>query len=343
MSQPSSPTQPSLVTTALTSAGNYILKQQLSNGCIPWHDGTYADPWDHIESAMGLTVAGHIQAAEKAYRWLAQTQNNDGSWYSQYWFDQVATKEDHYLKQTHHSAYIATGLWHYYLITGNKKWLRELLPVVQKAVDFTLSCQSEFGDISWAVNRRGVEQKDALVTACASIYKSLRCAEAIFEIFNQPHLAWQQARRALGDALTQRPERFDRTWAPKTRFAMDWFYPVFTGVLSKQAAAARIDDRWQEFVYPEIGCRCVNDEPWVTVAETAELCLALCALSRHREAEKLFQQLLWLQDDDGGFWTGYVVRDKTIWPEEKTTWTAGVMLLAADALFKLTPGSDLFG
>ena len=32
----------------------------------------------------------------------------------------------------------------------------------------------------------------------------------------------------------------------------------------------------------------------------------------------------------------------TIWPEEKISWTNGVVLMAADALYELTPASRLF-
>ena len=39
-----------------------------------------------------------------------------------------------------------------------------------------------------------------------------------------------------------------------------------------------------------------------------------------------------LRDDDGSYWTGYVYPDTTRWPVERTTWTAGAVVLAADAL-----------
>jgi hypothetical protein len=32
-----------------------------------------------------------------------------------------------------------------------------------------------------------------------------------------------------------------------------------------------------------------------------------------------------------------------IWPEERTTWTNAAVLMAADALYDLTPASRLFG
>jgi len=47
-------------------------------------------------------------------------------------------------------------------------------------------------------------------------------------------------------------------------------------------------------------------------------------------------------DDDGGYWTGYNFRDNVIGPKEKTTWTAGVILLAADALTQHSGAANLF-
>jgi hypothetical protein len=47
-------------------------------------------------------------------------------------------------------------------------------------------------------------------------------------------------------------------------------------------------------------------------------------------------------DEDGGYWTGYNFRDDVIWPREKTTWTTGAILLAADALTEHTGAARLF-
>ncbi|MGI8753010.1 MAG: hypothetical protein ACR2MN_11985 [Acidimicrobiales bacterium] len=38
-----------------------------------------ADPWNHVEAAMALVVAGRVAEAEAAYAWLASTQLADGS------------------------------------------------------------------------------------------------------------------------------------------------------------------------------------------------------------------------------------------------------------------------
>jgi hypothetical protein len=39
---------------------------------------------------------------------------------------------------------------------------------------------------------------------------------------------------------------------------------------------------------------------------------------------------------------GWQYKEKIFWPNEKPTWTAAAMLLAADAVFGYTTASDLF-
>lgn len=318
---------------------NYILKTQLPNGCIPWFTGGKADPWDHIEAAMGLTIGGEHGAARKAFRWLAQEQLADGSWWANYAGDHPVDR-DH--RETNFVAYIATGLWHYFLVTGDRDFLRELFPCVARAVQFVLRYQAPSGEIYWAVSESGAAKKDALVTACASIYKSLECAVLCAEQLGVDAAGWRLARQRLGQTLRHHPECFDRTWESKERFSMDWFYPILTGVIAGKAARQRLEQKWSVFVEDGIGCRCVSDEPWVTVAESCELTLALLAAGEESRARQIFQWLHQRVDSDGGYWTGYNFRDQVIWPQEKTTWTAGAILLAADALTGYTPASRLF-
>ena len=318
---------------------NYILQTQLPNGCIPWFPNGKADPWDHIEAAMGLTIGGEYTAAQRAYRWLANEQLVDGSWWANYYADQPVDRNH---RETNFIAYIATGLWHYFLVTDDKAFLVDLFPCVERAIDFVLRFQSPTGEIYWAVAEDGSPKEDALVTACASIYKSLECANAIADTLVIDKTAWRKAQTRLGKTLREHPECFDRTWESKERFSMDWFYPILTGVISGKAAQQRIDKKWALFVENNIGCRCVSDEPWVTVAESCELTLALLAAGDHARALHLFSWLHQFMDEDGGYWTGYNFRDKVIWPKEKTTWTAGAILLAADALIEHTGAAHLF-
>lgn len=123
---------------------------------------------------------------------------------------------------------------------------------------------------------------------------------------------------------------------------MDWFYPVLCGAVSGPAALQRIDKYWKKFIVQNHGVLCVSDQPWVTIAETSELCLALSAMGNDNLAGLVFD---WIQErtyEDGTFWCGYTHPDGVIWPEDKMSWTNAVALMAADALYGLTPAGKLF-
>jgi hypothetical protein len=323
----------------LRSTVDYILQQQLSDGNIPWFEGGKTDPRDHTEAAMGLAIGGECHAAEKAYEWLAQSQLQDGSWWSNYQGNEPLSREQ---RETNFIAYVATGIWHQYLITQDRHFLQRFFPMVKSAIDFVLQYQSTTGEIYWAVDSNGKAKQDALITGCSSIYKSLECAINIARTLHEDIPHWVNARERLGTTLRHHPECFDRTWESKARYSMDWFYPILTGVLTGSDAKARINAKWSTFIEPNLGCRCVSDEPWVTVAESCELTMSLLAAGEHARAVSVYSWLHQFLDDDGGYWTGYVFPDKAIWPEEKTTWTAGAILLAADALTEHTTAAKLF-
>ena len=123
---------------------------------------------------------------------------------------------------------------------------------------------------------------------------------------------------------------------------MDWFFPVLAGVVTGEAALGRIEKLWKKFVVEAQGVRCVSDQPWVTIAETSELCIALSAMGKLELSQIVFSWILDKRYEDGSFWCGYTYPDMVIWPGEKIAWTNGVVLLAADALYGLTPGGRLF-
>ena len=76
----------------------------------------------------------------------------------------------------------------------------------------------------------------------------------------------------------------------------------------------------------------MDTNPWVTGAETCELVLALDAVGDPSRARALLLAMQHLRHPGGGYRTGWVIGDDAFWPEELTTWTAGAVLLAVDAL-----------
>lgn len=303
------------------------------DGAIPWFTGGHTDPWDHIESAMALTVAGLWDEAAAAYTWSARTQRPDGSWPREFRDGQVAdTATD-----TNFCAYIATGMWHYLAATGDTGFAVDMWPVVRSAIDFVVDMQGDDGGIRWLRDGANVAA-ESLLTGSASMFHALGCAVEYAAWLGEPRPDWQTARDRLGSAIRERPHIF----AVKDRYSMDWYYPVLGGALRGSAGTARIASRWDEFVVGNIGIRCVADRPWVTGAETCELVLALDALGDHDRAHRLLASMQHLRETDGSYWTGLVFADGKRWPEERTTWTGAAMILAADAVSRTSPAHNIF-
>ena len=316
-----------------------IAEWQLPTGMIPWFPGGHADAWNHVEAAMALDAAGEHAAAERAYTWLAEHQNDDGSWYAAY-RDGAHDDVTDTGRETNFVAYIAVGVWHHYLSTGDDAFLDRMWPAVYAAVEFVLRLQQPGGQIGWRRDDDGTETTDALLTGSSSIHHALRCALAIAEQREEAQPDWELATGALRHAIRRHPERF----LDKNRYSMDWYYPVLGGALTGAEAKARIEEDWDRFVVPGLGVRCVVPNPWVTGGESAELALALWAMGESDRALEILQSIQHLRDEDSGlYWTGYVFDDDAVWPRELTTWTAGSLLLAVAALGGHEATCQVFG
>ncbi|MCE7001744.1 hypothetical protein LWC34_02645 [Kibdelosporangium philippinense] len=263
-------------------------------------------------------------------------------------------------KDSNFTAYIAVGVLHHALSTRDSSFLRELWPTVEKAIEFVLLLRSPEGAIQWRAaqpfpppnhfplpspppNRSSstplhpnhtppTPLQEApppplfLLTGCSSIHQSLLCAAAIAKRVNSPRPQWISAAADLATVIRTRPELF----AAKPH-SMDWYYPILCAAITGSEAAQRLSRDWDRFVVPGLGVRCVFDQPWVTGGETAELALTL-ALQGDARARQLLTDIEVLRHSDGSYWTGYQFANHVIWPEERTTWTAGAILLATAAL-----------
>src|SRR4029077_17761808 len=91
-------------------SAEHLASLQTASGMIQWYPGGHSDPWNHVESAMALDVAGFHAEAERAYEWLVDIQRADGAWHNYYTpdGDRDDTVEESKL-DTNVCAYIATG------------------------------------------------------------------------------------------------------------------------------------------------------------------------------------------------------------------------------------------
>lgn len=319
----------------IDTVASSIVRTQRENGEIPWCDGEKTDPWDMVESIMGLTIGGYYEEAKKGFEWLLKEQLPNGSWYASY----IKGEPDDRTMDTNMSTYLAVGALHYYTITGDRKYLERLWPAVKAGIDFAMRMQAPDGEIHWAQSPEGKTDPMALLTGSSSVFMSTKCAITIAGILGHETGDWLPRLKNLGDSIKYRRHSYNVT---KSRFSMDWFYPILAGALTGEEAQKRIQKYWKKFMVEGMGVRCVSDQPWVTVAESAEFVLAMHAMGNTNQAEIVFNWIYGRTYEDGSYWCGFTFPDMVVWPEERLTWTNAVVLMAADALYGLTPASDFF-
>ena len=318
----------------------WIAALQRDDGAIPWFRGRKMDPWDHVQSAMGLSVAGCFDEARSACQFLAESQGADGAWPAA----SNCTSIIDPTRETNHAAYLASGLWHYFRASGDVDFLVEMWPTLDRAMEFVLSMQADDGSIHWAIDGNGVVWPAPLLAGCASMHGSLMCAARIAERLGYDRYRWAQGGRRLAQVLRDGEEVFVNASVPEPpgRYSMDWYYPIRGGAGRDGAARLRLAQEYDTFVEEGRGCRCVRDREWFTVAETCELVIALAAAGMRERAEKLFDWAQNLRCADGGYWMGITYPNELFWPPERPAWTAATVILASDALAGDSPTSGFF-
>jgi hypothetical protein len=322
--------------------GHWIASHQQASGEILWSRSGKSDPWDHVHAAMGLTVLGDYARAKAAYRFLANSQEANGAFAA----ERVGGRITRVAHESNHAAYLATGLWHLYCATQDAAFLVELWPTLDRAMHWVVSLQLPNGAIAWA-EKHGKIWRAPLLTGSSSIHGSLVCAIRIAQRLDHDRPAWRSALRKLARVLRSDLSAFDHTDLPEGpgRYSMDWYYPVLAGALRGQAGRERLQDRKDsaDFITQDVGCRCVRDQPWYTVAETCELVLALDSVGLRDRARRMLAWTRLQRSEVGAYWTGATHPEGVVFPEgEQTTWTAAAVLLAHDAVLARSQTSDFF-
>jgi len=334
----------------IAATARWIASVQLPNGMLPWYRGGHADPWNHTEAAMALAAAGHWHEVERAFCWLQETQLPDGSWCTFHLPDGVEEPR----RDPNVCAYVATGAWWCYLLLGGGEngdgttrrsngVLQAAWPMVERAISWGLGMQRPGGEVAWSAGPDGVVGSFALLAANSSFHHSLRSAALAGAALGtgSPWPAWLAAARRVSAAVAMSPASF----APKERWAMDWYYPVLAGIFQGEEGRRRLRSRWEDFVIDGLGVRCVADRAWVTAAETAECSMAAFRVGLRAEAEALLAWAGHLRDaNDGAYWTGCAHPDCVHFPGgQKTTYSAAAVLIADHVLYGRSPASEVFG
>src|SRR6201998_1243120 len=153
-----------------------IAAAQESSGAGPWFTGGHTGPGGRrvgemarARAARALTTAALLGPARAAFEWCRQMQRPDGSWPMQL---RAGTIEDAN-SDSNFCAYIAAGVWHHALVTGDHAFAAAMWPVVSAAIEFVLDLQTGYGEISWARSESGPEP-EAVLTGWGRVYPRLR-------------------------------------------------------------------------------------------------------------------------------------------------------------------------
>ena len=313
-----------------------IARCQLSNGFVTWFPGGHGDPWNHVEAAMALDTMGRSEEAAHAYRWCVDEQRADGSFFAYYGPD--GSVEQRHV-DNNATAYVATGVLHHVLSTGDRRLAHRLWPTVERAVEFVLGHQRPSGEVTWSVDAHGAPGAFALVASSSAIAISLRAAARLADLVGADDARYRSALGRLAAALSRGGALFE----PKDEFAMDWYYPVLAGVLRHDEALRRMADGAPAFL-TDHGVLCRSDRRWVTTAETAECAMALVRIGRHRDARSVLDTVADKRCDDGSYLTGVVYPERSQFPAgEVTSYSAAAVLLADDLLCGGAATTTLFG
>ncbi len=317
----------------------HIARLQEPSGRIPWLETGLWDPWNHSEAAMGLAVAGDIAAARRARDHLIDAQHSDGCWLADMGCaapmdqanERLVVDDVNQVVDTNFCAYPAVFAWRLATLTGERADVTAAAAMVASSAEWLLP-QAIDGLFPW----RACEPEEdphtieRLLTGNASIAMSLVCAARLLDANDQASDHIWDASKVLFSALRAELTQPQGRLTPKPRHAMDWYYPVLTGVLTDAQGRARFAAQWASFVHDTWGCRCVVDEPWATAAETAELAMACARVGLTDDAERLLIALALHADSAGILWMGRQFALDRPWPLDRPTWTAGAAILAAD-------------
>ena len=279
------------------------------SGMIPWFPGGHADPWNHVEAAMALALGGRRAEAERAYEWLVGLQRPDGAWHQYYLADGVEQdKLDANVVRLRRRRRVAPLAAHRRPRASSRRCGRSSSGPSTSCSTCRRPAARSSGPAT-PTARRGASPcspaRRRSATACAARSPSPSCSAT-----SAPTGSCRPPGSPTSSA--HEPEAF----APKHRWAMDWYYPVLAGVVARRRRprpprrALRHLRRWTA-----TACAACRDRPWITVAETCECALAHLAVGERETADDAVRAgRSSSAHDDGRYWTGTVFPDEAHFP-----------------------------
>jgi|TARA_B110000459_G_C16590401_1_gene485908 hypothetical protein len=293
----------------LEPAKDWIIFNQLEDGSIPWDEKGKCDPWDHCECLIALAIYKEWDAFDKGLAWFFNNINKDGLISPE--FKNQESTQHHF--ESHHAPYVALPIMQARLMGRNEPKIDEFESKLENIFDNLKNFKDKDGYYFWAKDKNGYSD-NSLITATMSIFLSLKALN------NESSIDLD---------LKKWNEKFDRDGVDRSRFSMDFYYPYLAGI-KKDKNEFKLN--LKNFYKEGLGVKCVEEEPWVTIAESSECIIAALVVGEEDTANKIFKNIMQFQDPKGVFPTGYQYDLKIFWPEEKSTWTNAALIIAAHAI-----------
>ena len=325
-------------------AKEWIIHNQRTDGSIQWDKKGKVDPWDHCECLIALAIFEEWDAFDKGVNWFFNELNDDGLIFAEY----KNSKASKPYYESHHAPYIALPLLQKLLIDNDADYFYKRIDGLNKIFNGLSKFINAQGYFSWAKDSSGYSD-NSLITATSSIKISLDAIEIILSVLLKTKQRHIQKTKNLSDIVKKVKQdsidhlynepihfnkQFNRDGIDRSRFSMDFYYPYIADLVRKSSnslEAFELD--LKKFYVDTIGIKCVEEEPWVTFAESAECIIAIHNFYDKTKARAIFDQILKYVSSDGIFSTGYQYKIDEYWPDEKSTWTNAAVIIAAHLLY----------
>ncbi|MHB8189295.1 MAG: prenyltransferase/squalene oxidase repeat-containing protein [Ferrimicrobium sp.] len=303
------------------ATASWLVSIQHDNGMIAWTPSHHADPWNHSEAVLALLLEGEVLAARAGIDWLGSVVNRDGSLFQYY--QRNGVKEPRI--DLNSCLYPAVAIAGYLRATDYAYDTDQILGWFDRTTAFVLAHQRSDGSFPWALGADRRPLSGSLVAASSAMVLSLEAIRLIDEDLGRVRPEVVGAESGLREWLAgPMPGVID-----KGEWAMDWYYPVLAGVVSRSRVDELLGHLFSIHGVDGEGIRAVASAPWVTTAETAETAMALVRLGRGADARKLLGGTRALRRNDGSYLTGWVLPGRTSFPDQEcSTYSAAAVLIA---------------
>ena len=220
---------------------------------------------------------------------------------------------------------------------------RPMWPAVRRALDFVLGLQPPRGEIALGAGRgRQRRRRTRCCPAASSIHQACAARSRSPSWLDDPQPDWELA---AGPARARGGRGTRSAFADKSRFSMDWYYPVLGGAVRGQDARPPAGGgAGTTFVVPGLG-RPLRRRPsrGSPAAETCELVARAGRAGRRATGRwSCSRRAAPARTRTAPTGPGYVFADQAPLAGERSTWTAAAVVLAADALSRTTRGAGIF-